>query len=89
MLEAVPSAAVVAAGNVPPFILADTDMAEMLAALAPYTTPAHFQAVLLSLASHPDGLEWLKHKHLCLRAVLLSSLASWPPRRAEMDTARL
>jgi hypothetical protein len=88
MLEAVPSAAVVAAGNVPPFILADIDMAEMLAALAPYTTPAHFQALLLSLASRPDGLDWLKHKHRCLRVMFLTSLASWPARRGDMETGR-
>ena len=88
MLEAMPSAAVVAAGNVPPFILADIDMAEMLAALAPYTTPAHFQALLFSLAASPDGLDWLKHKHRWLRVVFLTSLATWPARRGDIETGR-
>ena len=69
MSDVVPSAVVVAAGNVPAFILADVAMAEMLAALAPYTTPARFQALLFTLAAQPEGLEWLKHKHDVLRTV--------------------
>ena len=68
----VPPAVVVAAGNAPAFVLADVDMAEMLAALAPFTTPARFQALLFSLAAHPEGLEWLKHKQGALRIVLLT-----------------
>jgi hypothetical protein len=74
MSDVVPSAAVVAAGNVPAFVPADADVAEFLAALAPDTTPAHFQMILLSLASDPEELEWLKHKHACLRATFLDSL---------------
>jgi hypothetical protein len=69
MSNVVSSAAVVAAGNAPAFVLADVDMAEMLAALAPYTTPARFQTLLFSLAAQPEGLEWLKHKHDRLRTV--------------------
>ena len=74
MLDVAPSTAVVAAGNVPAFVLADVDVAEILAALAPFTTPARFQTLLFGIASYPDGLEWLKHKHTCLRAVFLTSL---------------
>ena len=44
----VPSAVVVAAGNVPAFVLTDIDIADMLATLAPYTTPARFQALLFT-----------------------------------------
>ena len=69
MSDVVPSTVVVAAGNVPAFILADVAMAEMLAALAPYTTPARFQTLLFSLTAHPDGLEGFKHKHSVLRTV--------------------
>ena len=69
MSDVVPSTAAVAAGTVPAFILADIDIAEMLAALAPYTTPARFQALLFTLATQPEGLEWLKHKHDVLRTV--------------------
>ena len=72
MSDVVPSAAVVAAGNVPPFVLADVDMAEMLAGLAPYTTPARFQALLFTLAAQREGLECLKHKHDVLRTVFLT-----------------
>ena len=61
------SSAVVAAGNVPARVLADVDVAEMLAALAPLTTPARFQTLLLHLASCPEGLASLKRKHACLR----------------------
>jgi hypothetical protein len=74
MLDVAPSSAVVAAGNVPAFVLADVDVAEILAALAPFTTPARFQTLLFGIASYPDGLEWLKHKHTCLRAAFLTSL---------------
>jgi hypothetical protein len=69
MSDVASSTAVVAAGNVPAFILADVDVAEILAALAPFTTPARFQALLFSLASGPDGLESLKRKHARLREV--------------------
>jgi hypothetical protein len=79
MSDVAPSSAVVAAGNVPAFVLADLDLAEMLAALAPYTTPARFQMLLFGLASPPDGLAWLKHKHVCLRAALLTSLVVSAP----------
>ena len=75
MSDVVPSAAVVAAGNVPAFVLADVDMAEMLAALSLYTTPARFQTLLFSLAAQPEGLEWLKHKHAALRTVFLTGWA--------------
>ncbi len=63
-------AAVLVAGNVPAFVLADVDLAEILAALAPFTTPARFQALLFGIASNPDGLEWLKRKHTRLRSAL-------------------
>ena len=72
MSNVVPSEAVVAAGDAPAFVLADVDMAEMLAALAPYTTPARFQALLFSLAAQPEGLDWFKHKHDVLRTVFLT-----------------
>ena len=75
MSDVVPSAAVVADGNAPAFVLADVDIAEMLAALAPYTTPARFQTLLFSLAAKPEGLEWLKHKHDALRTVFLTGWA--------------
>jgi hypothetical protein len=75
MSDVVPSAVVVAAGNAPAFVLADVDMAETLAALAPYTTPARFQTLLFSLAAHPEGLEWLKHRHGALRTVFLTGWA--------------
>jgi hypothetical protein len=76
MSEVAPSTAVVAAGNVPAFILADVDIAEILAALAPLTTPARFQMLLFDLASCPDGLESLKRKHACLREVCPTSLGA-------------
>jgi hypothetical protein len=50
MSDVVPSAAVLAAGTAPAFVLADVDMAEMLAALAPYTIPHVFRhSYLVSL----------------------------------------
>jgi hypothetical protein len=73
MSDVAPSSAVVAAGNVPAFIVADLDLAEMLAALAPLTTPARFQTLLFNLASCP-GVESLKRKHACLREVCPISL---------------
>jgi hypothetical protein len=73
MSDVAPSTAVVAAGNVPAFVLADVDVAEILAALAPFTTPARFQTLLFSLASRTNGLEWLKRKHAFLRAAFLTS----------------
>jgi hypothetical protein len=73
MSDVAPSTAVVAAGNVPAFVLADVDVAEKLAALAPFTTPARFQTLLFSLASRTNGLEWLKRKHAFLRAAFLTS----------------
>jgi hypothetical protein len=63
MLDVAPSTAVVAAGNVPAFIVADVDAAQILAALAPLTTPTRFQMLLLDLASCPEALERLKRKH--------------------------
>jgi hypothetical protein len=80
MSDVAPSTAVVAAGNVPSFVLADVDVAEMLAALAPLTTPARFQTLLFSLASCPEGLESLKRKHACLREmcpISLGALGEW------------
>ena len=74
MSDVAPLTAVVAAGNVPAFVVADLDLAEMLAALAPLTTPARFQTLLFNLASCPDGLESLKRKHACLREVCPISL---------------
>jgi hypothetical protein len=74
MSDVVPPAAVLAAGNATAFVLADAEVAEFLAVLAPYTTPARFQMILLSLASDPEELEWRKHKHACLRATFLDSL---------------
>jgi hypothetical protein len=67
MSDVAPSPAVVAAGNVPASALADLDVAELLAALVPLTTPARFQTLLLNLASSPEGLESLKRKYTCLR----------------------
>jgi hypothetical protein len=55
------------------FVL-DVDVAEILAGLAHFTTPARFQTLLFGIASYPEGLEWLKHKHTCLRAAFLTSL---------------
>jgi hypothetical protein len=75
MSDVVPSTAVLAAGNAPAFVLADVDMAEMLAALAPYTTPARFQMLLFSLAAHEEELEWLKHQHGALRTAFLMGRA--------------
>jgi hypothetical protein len=60
MSDVASSSAVVAAGNVPAFVVADLVLAEMLAALAP------------SRRFCPDGLEWLKRKHACLRAAFLT-----------------
>jgi hypothetical protein len=74
MSDVAPSTAVVAARNVPAFVLADVDIAELLAALAPFTTPARFQTLLFNLASCPDGLESLKRKHARLREVCPTSL---------------
>ena len=73
MSDVASSTAVVAAGNVPAIDLADVDVAELLAALAPLTTPARFQMLLVNLASCPEGLESLKRKHACLREVFLTS----------------
>jgi hypothetical protein len=71
MSDVAPSTAVVAAGNVP--ALADLDVAELLAALTPLTTPARFQTLLFDLASCPDGLESLKRKHARWREVCPTS----------------
>jgi hypothetical protein len=72
MSDVVPPALVMVAGNAPAFVLADVDMAETLAGLAPFTTPARFQTLLFSLAAEPEGLEWLKRKHRRLRTVFLA-----------------
>jgi hypothetical protein len=71
MSDVVPSAAVLTAGNAPAFVLTDIHIAEMLAALAPFTTPARFQTLLFGLAAPPEGLQWLNPKHGRLRAVFL------------------
>jgi hypothetical protein len=71
MSNAVPSPVVMTAGNAPAFVLADLDLAEMLAALAPFTTPARFQMLLFGMAGQPEGLDWLKHKHGRLRGLFL------------------
>jgi hypothetical protein len=68
-----PSPAVVAAGSVPAFVLANVDLAEILAPLAPFTTPERFQQLLIDLASSPDGLERFGRKYLCF-----SDLCRWP-----------
>ena len=73
MSDVAPSTAVVAAGNVPAFDSANLDVAELLAALAPLTTPARFQTLLFDLASCPDGLESLKRKHARWREVCPTS----------------
>jgi hypothetical protein len=66
-----PSSAVVAAASVPAFVLADLDVAEMLAPLAPFTTPQRFQMLLFDLVSCPDTLARLKRMHAGLREVYL------------------
>jgi hypothetical protein len=68
-----PSSAVVAAASVPAFVLANVDLAEILAPLAPFTTPARFQQLLMDLASCPDGLERFGRKYVCF-----SDLCRWP-----------
>ena len=81
MSDVAPSTAVVAAGNVPAFVLADVDVAEILAALAPFTTPSRFQMLLFDLASCPDELERLKRKHASLGTICPSHFrASSRPR---------
>ena len=65
MLDVAPSTAVVAAGNVPAFVLA-VDIAEVLAPLAPFTTPARFQTLVAELAAHPQALERLRRKYAWL-----------------------
>ena len=55
-----PSAAVVAASSVPAFVLADLDVAEMLAPLAPFTTPERFQMLVFDIVACPGALEALK-----------------------------
>ena len=63
MPEVAPPPAVVAAGSVSAFILADADIAEVLAPLAPFTTPARFQALVAELAAHPHALARLRRKY--------------------------
>jgi hypothetical protein len=70
MSDVAPSSAVVAAGNVPAFILADVDVAEILAPLAPFTTPARFQSLLLHVASCHDAMASVRRRHACLRRVV-------------------
>lgn len=66
MSNVAPATAVVAARYVPAFVLADLDLAEMLAPLAPFTTPARFQSLLFDLAASPDTLASLKRlRDLC------------------------
>jgi hypothetical protein len=63
------------AGNAPAFVLADLEVAEILAALAPFTAPSRFQALLFSLAALPEGLPGLKKKHARLRAAFHLTLS--------------
>jgi hypothetical protein len=65
-----PSSAVVAAASVPACVL---DFAEILAPLAPFTSPDRFQQLLMDLASCPDGLQRLGQKYVCF-----SDLCRWP-----------
>jgi hypothetical protein len=74
MSKVAPSPAVVAAGSVPVSTLADVDIAEVLAPLAPLTTPARFQALVAEL-SHPHARDRLKRKYAFLRK--LSCLSTW------------
>jgi hypothetical protein len=69
MIDAAPSTAVVAAGNVPAFVLADVDVAEIMAPLAPFTTPARFQSLLVAVASCHDAMASVRRRHACLRRV--------------------
>jgi hypothetical protein len=69
MLDVAPSPAVVAAANVPAFVLADVDVAEILAPLAPFTTPARFQSLLLDVASCHDAMASVRRRHACLRRI--------------------
>jgi hypothetical protein len=68
-----PSSAVVAAASVPAFVLANVDLAQILAPLAPFTSPERFQQLLIDLASSPDGLERFGRKYVCF-----SDLCRWP-----------
>lgn len=70
MSDVAPSTAVVAAGNVPGLVSADVDVAEILAPLAPFTTPARFQSLVLDVASCPDAMASLRRRHACLRKLL-------------------
>jgi hypothetical protein len=70
------SPAVVAAGSVPAFTLADVDIAEVLAPLAPLTTPARFQALVAELSTHPHARDRLRRKYALLRE--LSRLSTGP-----------
>ena len=72
MPEVVPPPAVVAAGSVSAFILAATDIAEVLAPLARFTTPARFQALVAELASHPHALERFRRKSAWLGELCLT-----------------
>jgi hypothetical protein len=76
MSKVAPSPAVVAAGSVPVSTLADVDIAEVLAPLAPLTTPARFQALVAELSSHQHARDRLKRKYAFLRE--LSCLSTWP-----------
>lgn len=90
MLDVAPSAAVVAARNVPAFVLADVDVAEILAALARFTTPSRFQMLLFDLASCPGELERLKRKHASLGTIcpsLFEDRASHGSARARVPPA--
>jgi hypothetical protein len=68
-----PSPAVVAAASVPAFVLANVNLAEILAPLAPFTTPERFQQLLMDLASSPAELERFGRKYVCF-----SDLCRWP-----------
>jgi hypothetical protein len=77
MSEVAPSPTVVAAGSVPDSTLADVDIAEVLAPLAPLTTPARFQALLAEFSCHPGAHERLKRNYVFLRE--LSRLSTCRP----------
>jgi uncharacterized ParB-like nuclease family protein len=84
MSDVAPSTAVVAAGNVPAFVVADLDLAEMLAPLAPFTTPARFQSLVLDVASCPDAMASLRRRHACLRALFQPPVDAWRHAFAQM-----
>jgi hypothetical protein len=67
MSKVAPSPTVVAAGSVPVSTLADVDIAEVLAPLAPLTTPARFQALVAEFSSHRGTGDRLTRHYTFLR----------------------